>query len=194
MAPHLLSLARNSALAVGLLAGLSAPALPAPSGLSIMPVLSDQNNPNPLVIQVRRGGHGGGGRHMGGRGGMGGNYWRRGGHGGAWAGRSFNRGYSRGHFARGHYGRGYGGRYYGRGGYYRHAYHGGRYYNRYYGRNYGRYYGGYYNRYPYYRYRNYDNTSVFLNFGIPWFGLYGACTYYNPYSPYYCPYPYYYGY
>lgn len=217
MVPDLFSVARKGAVAVGLVAGLSAPAFSAPSGLGIMPGLSDGNTPNSLLIQVRDGGggHGGGGGHFGGRGGMGGDIWMRGGHGGM-MGRGYGgygrntpiyrgmaggfSGYGRGYHGRGGpyyrgaagsygrgyygggpyyrgvangYGRGYNGRgYYGRG-YYNRAYYGGRYYNRH-----GRYYGNY----PGYYYDNgyYDNASIYLDLGVPLYGLFGG--YYGGYG------------
>ena len=180
MVPHLLSLVRNSALAVVLLASPSAPALSAPSGMGVMPGLSD-NNPNPLVVQVQGRRDGRGGRHMGSWGGHGRQHWRRGGR-GHFARGSHRRGFNRGHFARGFDGRGFGRGFHGRDRFYRHAYRGDRYFNRGYGkRHYGRYYGGYYNRYPRYS-RDYDDTDIFLSFGLPLLGLYGsACGYYNPY-------------
>ena len=103
MVPHLLAMARRGAMALGLLAGLSAPVLAAPSGLALMPGLSDNDMPNPLLVQIQgRGqGSGGGGRRMGGRshrGGASGIIWRRGGHHGRMAGRSFDRGARAGHF------------------------------------------------------------------------------------------------
>ena len=245
MVPHLLAMARRGAMALGLLAGLSAPVLAAPSGLALMPGLSDNDMPNPLLVQIQGRGEGPTMGRRGHRGGASGIIWRRGGHHGRMAGRSFDRGARAGHF-RSHRGGfengrlarrpffGDGGRRdfrrgdfarrdHDRAGYRRYAYRGtdfnrrlaehsfygdngrrhfrhrdddrgfrGRYDRRgYHGGTYYKRYGRYYDRYPRYRYYDYydydrDNVGIYLNLGVPIYGLYSG--YYDPFSySYYGP-------
>ena len=181
MVPLFLSLLRKSAAAIGLLAGLSVPALTAPSGLAIMPGHSGGDVANPLLVEVA--GHGGSGGHMGGWG-HGNMRLMGGGHRmGGWGHMAGNPGWHGGNF--GHMmGRSFpNGHFHGND--FAHA----RFHDHGFDHGFAR---NHFHDHFHHFHKNFDNDNDFsLIIGVPLFGYYdGYCGPYGYYNPYYCPYPY----